>query len=142
MIIADTSGLLAAMDPDEQHHEACRTVVEDRMEPLVVSPFVLAELDHLVHRKLGVDAELAMLDDVAAGAYQLAEMQPGDVAACRSIISKYRDLDLGLADASNMILASRHRTANILTLDERHFRAVRTSTGQPFHLLPADNHAV
>lgn len=139
MIIADTSGLLAAMDPDEQHHEACRQVVENDKEPLVVSPFVLAELDYLVHRKLGVDAELAMLDDMAAGAYQLAEMQPGDVASCRSIISKYRDLDLGLADASIVILASRHRTASILTLDERHFRAVRTSNGQPFQLLPADH---
>ncbi|MDX2343818.1 MAG: PIN domain-containing protein [Acidimicrobiia bacterium] len=141
MIIADTSGLLAAMDPDERHHEACRAVVENHMEPLVVSPFVLAELDYLVHGKLGVDAELAMLDDMAAGAYQLAEMQSGDVAACRSIISMYRDLDLGLADASNMILATRHRTADIFTLDERHFRAVRTSNRKPFRLLPADGAA-
>ena len=142
MIIADTSGLLAAMDPDEQHHEACRAVVENHPEPLVVSPFVLAELDYLIRSKLGIDAELVMLDDMAAGAYQLAEMLPADVAACRSLIARYRDLDLGLADASNMILASRLRTTSILTLDERHFRAVRTSNGRPFRLLPADGESV
>ena len=142
MIIADTSGLLAAMDPDEQHHEACRAVVANHPEPLVVSPFVLAELDYLIRSKLGIDAELVMLDDMAAGAYQLAEMLPADVAACRSLIARYRDLDLGLADASNMILASRLRTTSILTLDERHFRAVRTSNGRPFRLLPADGESV
>lgn len=35
MIIADTSGLLAAMDPDEVHHAACRAVVEQEGTPLV-----------------------------------------------------------------------------------------------------------
>ncbi|MEA2001306.1 MAG: PIN domain-containing protein [Actinomycetota bacterium] len=138
MIIADTSGLLAAVDPDEVHHDACRTVVEEATAPLVVSPFVLCELDYLVTRKLGVDAELLLLDDIAAGAYLLASMSAGDVAASRAVVEQYRDLKIGLADASLVFLAERHRTADILTLDDRHFRAMRTSKGHPFRLLPAD----
>jgi hypothetical protein len=35
-----------------------------------------------------------------------------------------------------LVLAERHGTDRILTLDERHFRAVRTSTGGAFTLLP------
>lgn len=138
MIIADTSGLLAAMDPDERHHKACRQVIDTETQPVVVSPFVLAELDYLVQRKLGIAAELAMLEDVAAGAYRLAEIGPGDVAVCHSIAARYQDLGLGLADASVIHLAHRHATTAVLTLDERHFRAVRDGKGRSFRLLPAD----
>lgn len=138
MIIADTSGLLAAMDPDELHHEACRSAVEMATTPVIVSPFVLCELDYLVARKLGVDAELAMLGDFAAGAYRLAPMDSGDVATARGIVEQYRDLGVGLSDASVVTLADKHRSIDILTLDERHFRAMRSSGGQPFRLLPAD----
>jgi predicted nucleic acid-binding protein len=138
VIIADTSGLLAAMDPDERHHEVCRRVIEAETQPAIVSPFVLAELDYLISRKLGVAAELAMLDDVAAGAYRLAEIGSGDIAACRTIAAHYRALRLGLADASVIHLANRHATAAVLSLDERHFRAVADAKGRPFRLLPAD----
>lgn len=138
MIIADTSGLLAAMDPDERHHEPCRRVIEAESRPAAVSPFVLAELDYLVQRKLGVAAELAMLDDFAAGAYWLAEIDSGGIAVCKSIAAAYQDLGLGLADASVIHLANQHGTNTILTLDERHFRAVRDGKGRPFRLLPSD----
>ena len=138
MIIADTSGLLAAMDPDERHHEACRRVIIEETQPAVVSPFVLAELDYLIQRKLGVAAELAMLEDVAAGAYRLVEVTSGDIAVCKSIAARFQDLRFGLADASVIHLANRHSTASILTLDERHFRAVQDGKGRPFRLLPAD----
>jgi hypothetical protein len=54
------------------------------------------------------------------------------------VIERYGDQDIGLADASNVVLAERHGTSSILTLDERHFRALQGSNGEPFHLLPAD----
>ena len=138
MIVADTSGLLAALDPDEVHHDACRRVVEGQSEPLLLSPFVLNELDYLISRKLGPDAAQTLLEDVALGAYQLIPFEAGDVAACRNLVVRYKDAMLGVADASVMLLANRHRTTSILTLDERHFRTVRTDRRQPYRLLPAD----
>jgi predicted nucleic acid-binding protein len=54
------------------------------------------------------------------------------------VIDGYRDLQLGLADASLVVLAERYRIVDILTLDERHFRAVSGPDGRPFRLLPAD----
>ena len=138
MIVADTSGLLAAMDPDEVHHDACRAIVEEANAPLLLSPFVLAELDYLVIRKLGTEAELAMLGDVAAGAYQLVPMDSGDVASAHRVVDRYRDLGIGLTDASVAVLAEEYGTRDILTLDERHFRAIRFGKGRTFRLLPAD----
>jgi predicted nucleic acid-binding protein len=37
-----------------------------------------------------------------------------------------------------VVLAERHSTADILTLDQRHFRALIGPRGRPFRLLPAD----
>ncbi|HEX9644984.1 MAG TPA: PIN domain-containing protein [Acidimicrobiia bacterium] len=138
MIIADTSGLLAAVDADEACHEVCKAVVLDAAEPVVLSPFVLGELDYLLRRKRGVAVELAILADVAAGAYRLATMTAADVASARTVVERYRDLDIGLADASIVVLADRFRTADVFTLDVRHFRAMRPIDGDTFRLLPAD----
>jgi hypothetical protein len=65
-------------------------------------------------------------------------MAADDIARASEIILRYRDLRLGLADASLVVLAERHRTLDILTLDERHFRAVTGPGGRPFRILPAD----
>jgi predicted nucleic acid-binding protein len=45
---------------------------------------------------------------------------------------------MDLADASNVVLANRHDTLDMLTLDERHFRILRGPGGRPFRVLPAD----
>ena len=62
-----------------------------------------------------------------------------DVAEARSVVEQYTDFgDIGLADASNVVLARRHGTTDIFTLDERSFRTLRGSRNWPLRLLPAD----
>jgi predicted nucleic acid-binding protein len=137
-LILDTSGLLAALFPDQHRHHAARTALESATAPLVLSPFVLAELDYFIGRWAGVEAEVRFLADVASGAYLLAPFGADAVAAAMKIIDDHADLGLGLADASIVVLADRFDTTEILTLDERHFRAVSTHDDRPFRLLPAD----
>ena len=80
----------------------------------------------------------ALLAQVAGGAYQLEPFTDADVEVALGVLERYAGLDLGLADASLVVLASRHGSRDILTLDERHFRAVAALDGRPFRLLPAD----
>ena len=54
------------------------------------------------------------------------------------MLDGYADLGIGLADASIVVLAGRHRTLDVLTLDERHFRSITGPRDRPFRLLPAD----
>jgi hypothetical protein len=82
--------------------------------------------------------ELVMLAEVAAGAYALAEFGAGDVERSMQVVDQYRDLGIGLADASIVVLADRVGTNDLLTLDERHFRAVATVDGGTFRLFPSD----
>ena len=76
--------------------------------------------------------------DVAAGGYHLEPFGSEDLDRAADVIERYGDQDIGLADASNVVLAEHHGTSSILTLDERHFRALRGPGGEPFHLLPTD----
>ncbi len=138
MIILDTSGLLAAIDGSQRQHAEAAAAIRAASGPLLLSPFVLAELDYLLSTKVSQAAAVALLDQVAAGAYRLEPMDAGDIARASEIILRYRDLRLGLADASLVVLAERYDTLDILTLDERHFRAVRGPGGRSFRLLPAD----
>ncbi len=136
MIIADTSGLLAFFNKREPLHGAVRAVVTERDETLVVSPFVVAELDYLVATRLGVQAELAVLAELAGGAYDLAAIDLTGLRHCHDVIRNYDDLDIGVADASLVVLARDRRTRTILTLDHRHFQALRPLDGGSFQLLP------
>ena len=134
----DTSGLLAAIDASQRHHAAAAAALRASEGPLLLSPFVLAELDYLLATRVSTKAAAALLDQVADGAYRLEPMTAGDIARASEIIGRYRDLELGVADASLVVLAERYRTSDILTLDQRHFRALDGPGGRPFRILPAD----
>jgi len=137
VILLDTSGVLAAIDPSQaQHRQAARELL--RPQRRLLSPFVLAELECLIMSNAGQTAELTLLRDVARGAYELQPFTEEDVTAAMGIIEQYADLRLGLADASIVVLARRHHCLDVLTLDQRHFRAVLGPAEAPFRLLPLD----
>jgi predicted nucleic acid-binding protein len=138
VIVLDTSGLLAALDADQRHHERARQALDADPGPFLLSPFVLAELDYLLLERVGVHAERALLDEVAGGVYDLVTFGAAEVAAAADVLGGYGGLRLGLADASVMVIAGAARTTRLLTLDDRHFRAVRPLWGKAFTLLPAD----
>jgi hypothetical protein len=138
LILLDTSGLLAALFPDQRQHKECVRVLQEADGPFVLSPFVLAELDYLVAKLAGVDIELRLLNEVAREAYRLAPFDSHDVDNAGKVISRYADLGVGLADASIVILSHRYEATDLLTLDERHFRVLKGPNDTPFRLLPLD----
>lgn len=105
---------------------------------LVIPAPVTAEVDYLLGRRLGRAARLAFLDDVAAGRFIVAALDTDDHGVVADLERRYEDLDVGLADLSVVLVASRFGTLRIVTFDERHFRALRPLNGDHFWLLPAD----
>jgi predicted nucleic acid-binding protein len=138
LILVDTSGLLAALFADQNRHQECAAALLNATPPRVISPFVLAEADYLIQKFGGVDAEILFLAEVSRRAYELAVFNEDAVERARTFITKYRSLGIGLADASIAELATRYDTLNVLTLDERHFRAIRPMPRKRFRILPAD----
>jgi len=135
-LIVDANAMFSAADADDPAHQAvCPLLVAER-EELVTSAFVAAEADYLIQRRLGVDAELAFLDDLASGAYTVESLNRDELGVARALCRQYRDLQLGLADASLVVLARRFNTRRILTLDHRAFRVIAPLQGGSFELLP------
>lgn len=136
MIVADTSGLLALYNRAEPHHQTVKEAVAKAARTLIVSPYVVAEVDYLLATRLGVDAELAALEELSSGAYDLACLSPAELRTIHDVVERYRDQAIGVADASLVVLADRFGTKDILTLDRRHFAVLRPMRGGRFRLIP------
>ena len=134
MIVADTSALLALIDADDHHHEAVRSLFEEDPALWVLPWAILPEVDYLLLRHLGLEAELAFLGDVAEGRFEVVWGDERDVARSRYLARRHRDLAVGLVDGVVMAVAERLRARAIATLDRRHFGAVKLQ-GTPL-LLP------
>jgi len=140
MIVVDTSGVLALKDEAHPEHRAVGDLIGGTNQDLLLSPFVLAESDYMLASRLGADAAREFLDEVSQEAFELVDFDSGDVAAACGVIDRYHDLRIGVADASLVILAARYQTTQLLTFDQRHFRAVAPLWGAPaFTLLPMDS---
>jgi len=135
-VIVDTSALLAFFNHTEPAHRATRAIIESHTEPLIVSPYVVAELDYLVGTRIGVQAEVAVLRELAGGAWELGTFDGADVTAAAKVVERYADQRVGLADASNVVLAARYATRTIATLDHRHFSVLRPLNGGRFSIVP------
>ena len=136
MLICDTSGLLPHFNIGDPDHERARAALESEPGPFVVSPFVLAELDSLVAMREGVEAELGVLAEFTTGAWEVAPFDTADLAEAIRVLEHYRDQNIGLTDASLVVLAQRYNTRVLLTLDHRRFDVVRPLQGGRFRLVP------
>jgi predicted nucleic acid-binding protein len=110
---------------------------------VIISPLVLAEVDHLARARFGSPARTAIIDFVLAQArqqrFQIPGTGPGILGTARQVQQHYASLDLDLADAVNVALAAQYRTDAMLTLDRRDFRAIRPLTPHKWFRILPDN---
>ncbi|MER5257605.1 PIN domain-containing protein [Streptomyces sp. NPDC002855] len=142
IVVADTSGLLAALDSTHPEHGAANEAIL-AAGLLIMSPLLLAELDHVATRELGREAAFSAVDDIRhwmrRGRVVAPEITEDHLYAAQSVRTRYKSLDLDLADAVNVALAADYDTDAILTLDRRDFRAVRPlGRHKAFRVLPDD----
>jgi predicted nucleic acid-binding protein len=138
VIILDTSVIYALLDRRDRRHAEAVAWYGGLNEDLATTPMVLAETDHLASTRAGSEATRAFRADVQAGAY-LVEWWPEAAASAAEIAERYRDLGIGITDASVVALADRLETNRLASFDERHFRAIRPlSRAESFTLLPVD----
>lgn len=142
IVVADTSGIIAASDRKADESAACRAVLQEA-GTVIVSPLVLAEVDHLAKQRFGSMARTQIIDMILTQVERMRFIVP-DVdrellPMARSVQHRYAGLDLDFADAVNVALAAKYRTEAMLTLDRRDFRAIRPLTdAKAFILLPDD----
>nr|WP_322779875.1 PIN domain-containing protein [Frankia sp. Cas4] len=135
-MVVDTGPLVAALDADDADHKRCLDLLERYAGLLLVPAPVLTEVCWLLERERGSQAEAAFLDALAADELRLVELQKSDLRRMADLVRRYDNLPLGAVDASVVAVAERLGTAQVATLDRRHFTVVRPKHVPAFDLLP------
>ncbi len=137
-LLLDAGALYAQADSNDPHHTEVAEILQAEREPLIASAIGVAEADYLILTRLGIDVELAFLEDLAEGTFQVECLSRNELGTALRVARQYCDLKLGLADASLVVLAQRFHTRRLVTFDHRAFRSVTPLQGGTFTLLPAD----
>ncbi|MDR1214428.1 MAG: PIN domain-containing protein [Propionibacteriaceae bacterium] len=145
-IVADTSGVVAAIVAAEPAHEGCRQALEDASE-VFISPCVVTETCYLLRAGGHAGAVSGFLANLAEGFYTIVPLVAEDCGLMDSLLKSYADQlrrqrpkpgTIDVADAHNVVIAAQAETTLLLTLDQD-YRAIRPLAGPPFFtLVPAD----
>jgi predicted nucleic acid-binding protein len=136
-VVLDTSLLVGAYDRSAPEHEASAAWLRDLDDELVTTPLAVAEMELLITRRGGPEAQRALWSNLESGAVTVrwwADAMDETLAIAR----RGDGGPGGLVDASLVALAHRVRSDRIATFDHEHFRNLTTSDGKPFRILPAD----
>ena len=134
LAVVDAGPLYAAADADDDDHEACVAVLARGDLRLVVPALVIAEATYFVADRLGPTAEAKFLRGL--GALDVEGPAPEDFERIAELVNQYADFPLGGTDASVIALAERIAARTVITLDHRHFAAIKPRHQQAFELLP------
>jgi uncharacterized protein len=97
---------------------------------------VITEVTDLLETRVGSDAEVRFLGDLASGVLIAEAVAAADWLRIAELTSIYRDLPLGAVDASVAAAGERLGVLRVATLDRRHLTVVRPAHVEAFELLP------
>ena len=134
MILIDAGPLIALIHADDAHHRECREVLASLREPMLTVWPAFTEAMYLL--SFSDDAQDALWEILQSQALAIAELQEDDYSRMRSLMKKYRDLPMDLADAALVRVGERERIRRIFTIDRRDFELYRPAGLGRFEILP------
>lgn len=132
--IVDSGPLFAAADLDDADHDDALHALSNPELHLIVPMLVVAEVTYFIGSRLGVGAEAQFLRGLAA--LDVEAPAVSDWKRIAELVELYGDFPLGGTDASIIALAERLDVSTVVTLDRRHFTAVRPQHCAALTLLP------
>jgi predicted nucleic acid-binding protein len=136
VLIVDAGPLYAAAATQDNDHRRCVELFAEVQGPLLVPELVVTEVSYLLSDRIGPHAELAFARALAAGELLAEPVLDHEWKRVAELMDQYLDLPLGMADASLVALAERHKVIEIASLDHRHLGVVRPRHVSRFTLLP------
>jgi uncharacterized protein len=136
-VLVDTGFWVALANPRDVYHDAAASALRANKDPLITTWPVLAEACRLLIKRLGPEAQEALIEAGIRGAYDVFGLEPRHLPRVRELLEHYRTLPMDLADASLVILAEELGTGRIFSTDQRDFGTYRWKRHKPFtSLLP------
>jgi predicted nucleic acid-binding protein len=130
--LLDTGPVVGLLSARDEHHEATVAAIEasaDQGRSLCTTWEVVGEAYTLVRVRLASQASarpaLVVLRWARESGIQILLASDADHDRAATLLEKYSDHRLSYVDALVLTLAERHRVDELITVDGRHFRAVR-----------------
>jgi predicted nucleic acid-binding protein len=133
-VLIDTGPMVAILSPDDEHHAACITQLHRIKGPLLTCWPVITEATWLL--RTYPRAIETLLSSFGGQPFELLSLNESDLLGIASILAKYEDLHVQLADAALIYLANREGIETIFTLDRRDFGVMRLARGKKPRLIP------
>jgi predicted nucleic acid-binding protein len=133
-LIVDAGPLYAYIDRDDRYHRACLELLSEHPGPLIVPVLVITEVSYLVQSRLGPEADVRFIGDLANGNLIPEAVHASDWLRIAELVGRDRDLPLGTVDASVIAAAERLEATEIATVACRHFTIVHEA--RRFTLVP------
>ena len=128
--------MVALVIQSDHAHNDVRAFLRENREQLVLPSITVGEIGQVIGSRGGTLAEVRLLRLLAGGAYPLVEAASADYARAADFVERYADFPLGTVDALIAAMAERLGVTSILTLDRRHFGAIRPRHCERFTLVP------
>jgi predicted nucleic acid-binding protein len=134
-LVLDTGVVVAALMRDDRHHAACRRLIDETSEMLILPSPVLPEIDYWVSR-IGPGAMIGLLGEIETGSFVVEDLEDEDYARVAQLVDRYSDQDLGFVDAAVLAVVERLGERTLATLDHRHFSVIRPRHLDVLELVP------
>jgi predicted nucleic acid-binding protein len=135
-VVADTGPIYALVDASDNWHERVTSWWGGGRRRVILPVTILPEVSYLLQTRIGAAAEEAFVRAVADGEFVIEQLEDEDFPRIADLVHAYRDLPLGVVDASIVAVAERLGTREILTTDRRHFGVVRPRHTKTLALVP------
>lgn len=87
-LLVDAGALYAQADADEPRHTSVVQLLKAERGALVTTELVVAEADYLILDRLGIDVELAFVDDLAHGTFMVECLSRAELTKAHSVVER------------------------------------------------------
>jgi uncharacterized protein len=105
MIAVDTGYLLAILDRDDTHHQRAMRLLPTQSEGWMTTWAVISEAFYMIENRVHRTCAMSLFDSLDAGELLIWDIPHHQLGNMHTLMKKYEDLPMDLADASMVLLA-------------------------------------
>ncbi len=125
------------VNQNDRSHARCAHFARATTDHQIIPVTVLPEVAYLLDSRLGHHVMQQFIANVAQPNWTVMNVEQIGLQRAAAIVRQDQDLWLDFVDATEFAIAERLGLKRILTLDLRHFSAIRPAHCTAFELLPA-----
>jgi predicted nucleic acid-binding protein len=133
--LVDAGPLVALIDAGEPDHAGCRAAFGELRLPLVTTWPAFTEAIYLLGRAAGWPGQRALWRMVERQLLAIEDLSHEQVERSRTLMERYADHPMDLADATLVALAEARELRTVFTLDGD-FRSYRLRGGHHLEVIP------